>query len=97
MDFDATYQLLIIHSAFVKYFRNIQNTVGSALAIYKGLNKVCKSVRREVLSNVLIKFVIPMKLIVLRMCLNEMYNKVQIGKYLSDTYKTIFANKCTVY
>ena len=78
MGFDATYQLLMIYSAFVKYFRNIGNTVGCALAmcvcvcvcVYIGLNKVCKSVRTEVLSNVLIKFVIPMKPIMLRICLN---------------------------
>jgi hypothetical protein len=42
-------------------------------------------VRREVLYNILIEFGIPMKLVrLIKMCLNETYNKVRIGKHLSD-------------
>jgi sorting nexin-29 len=44
-------------------------------------------VRREVLYNILIEFGIPMKLVrLIKMCLNETYNKVCIGKYLSDSF-----------
>jgi hypothetical protein len=44
-------------------------------------------VRREVLYNILIEFGILMKLVRLnKMCLKETYNKVRIGKYLSDSF-----------
>jgi len=42
------------------------------------------SVRREVLCSILIEFGIPMRLIrLIKMCLNEMYSTVQVGKNLS--------------
>jgi hypothetical protein len=41
--------------------------------------------RREVLYNLLIEFCIPMTLAgLIKVCLNETYSKVRIGKYLSD-------------
>jgi hypothetical protein len=44
-------------------------------------------VRREVLYNILIEFGIPMKLVrLIKMCLNETYSKVRIGKHLSDSF-----------
>jgi hypothetical protein len=44
-------------------------------------------VRREVLYNILIEFGIPMKLVrIIKMCLNETYSKVHIGKHLSDSF-----------
>jgi hypothetical protein len=43
------------------------------------------SVRREVMHSILIEFGIPMKLVrQIKMCLNEAYSKVHIGKHLSD-------------
>jgi len=45
------------------------------------------SVRKEVLHNILIEFGIPMKLVrLIKMCLNETYNTVQVGKNLSDMF-----------
>jgi hypothetical protein len=45
--------------------------------------KAYDSVRREVLYNILIEFGIPMKLVrLIRMCLNETYSKVHVGKHL---------------
>jgi hypothetical protein len=44
-------------------------------------------VRREVLYNILIEFGIPMKLVrIVKMCLNETYSKVCLGKNLSDSF-----------
>jgi hypothetical protein len=44
-------------------------------------------VRREVLYNILIEFGVPMKLVrLIKMCLNETYSKVRIGRHLSDSF-----------
>jgi hypothetical protein len=45
------------------------------------------SVRREVLYNILREFGVSMKLVrLIKMCLNETYSKVCIGKYLSESF-----------
>jgi hypothetical protein len=44
-------------------------------------------VRREVLYNVVIEFGVLMKLVrLIKMCLNEIYSKLHIGKNLSDSF-----------
>ena len=46
--------------------------------------KAYDPIRREVPYNILIEFVIPMKpLRLIKMCLNETYNRVRVGKHLS--------------
>jgi hypothetical protein len=49
--------------------------------------KAFDSVRREVLYNILTEFGIPMKLArLIKICLNETYSQVCIGKHLSDMF-----------
>jgi hypothetical protein len=52
--------------------------------IFIEFKKAYDSVRREVLSNILIEFGITMKLVgLIKMCLNESYSRVQAGLHLS--------------
>jgi hypothetical protein len=49
--------------------------------------KAYDSIKREVLYNILLEFGIPKKLVrLIKMCLNETYSKVRIGKLLSDKF-----------
>jgi hypothetical protein len=49
--------------------------------------KAFDSVKREVLYNILVEFGIPKKLVrLIKMCLNETYSKVRIGKLLSGKF-----------
>jgi hypothetical protein len=55
--------------------------------LFIDLKKAYDSVRREVLYNILIYFGVLMKLARwIKMCLNEAYGKVGIGKHLSDSF-----------
>jgi hypothetical protein len=52
------------------------------LQLFIDLKKAYDSVRREVLYNILFEFGIPKKLVsLIKMCLNEPYSKVRIGKF----------------
>jgi hypothetical protein len=54
--------------------------------LFINFKKAYDSVRREVLYNILIEFGVPMKLVrLIKVCLNETYSKVCIGKHLSDS------------
>jgi hypothetical protein len=60
---------------------------GSTIRLYIHFKKAYDSVRSIVLYNILTEFGVPMKLVKpIKMCLNEMYSKVRIGKYLSDNF-----------
>jgi len=49
--------------------------------------KAYVSVRRKLLYNFLIEFGIPMKLVrLIKMCLNETYSRVWVGKHLFDMF-----------
>jgi hypothetical protein len=55
--------------------------------LFVDFKKAYDSVRREVLYNILIEFGIPLKLVrLIKMCLNETYSRVQVGKHLSDMF-----------
>jgi hypothetical protein len=49
--------------------------------------KAYDSVRREVLYHILLEFGVPMKLVrLIKMCLNETYITIRIGKHLYDSF-----------
>jgi hypothetical protein len=49
--------------------------------------KAYDAVRREVLYNILIQFDIPLNLVrLIKMCLNETYSRVRVGKHLPDRF-----------
>jgi hypothetical protein len=86
VDVDATGQLLIINSVFVKNLRKNGNKVKQCISPID-LQKTYDSVRRGVLCNILVEFGIPMKLVWrIKMCLTETYSRVQVGKDLSNMF-----------
>jgi hypothetical protein len=55
--------------------------------LFIDFKKAYDLVRREVLYSVFIEFGVPMKLLrLIKMCLNEMYSKVCIGRHLFDKF-----------
>jgi hypothetical protein len=60
---------------------------GTVHQLFIDFKKVYDSVKREVLYNILLEFGVPRKLVrLIKMCLNETYSKVRIGKLLSDKF-----------
>jgi hypothetical protein len=87
VDSDAIVELLIKYSAFVKYLRKNRVYNEAVLHLFIEFKKVYVSVRREALYNILSEFGIPKKLITLiKLCLTETYNKVRVGKNLSEIF-----------
>jgi len=86
VDFYATGQLLVIYSAFVKYLKKREYNEAKH-QLFTDFKKAYDSVRKEVLYDILIEFGIPMKLTrLIKMCLNEAYSTVRVGKHLSDMF-----------
>ena len=84
MDFNATGQLLIVYSAFVKFLRKKWEYNEAVHHLFIDFKKAYDSFRREVLYIILIEIGIPMKLVRLIKILTEMYSIVRVGKNLSD-------------
>jgi hypothetical protein len=60
---------------------------GTVHQLFIDFKKAYNSVRREVLYDILIEFGIPRKLVrLIKMCSNETYNKIRIGKLLSGEF-----------
>jgi hypothetical protein len=60
---------------------------GTVHQLFVYFSKAYDSVKREVLYNIVIEFGIPRKLVrLIKMCLNETYSKIRIGKHLSDAF-----------
>jgi len=69
----------------VSFFHGSQDTQQISEAV--DLNKTYDSVRREILYNILIGSIIPMKPITLiKVCVNETYRRGRGVKYLSDVF-----------
>jgi hypothetical protein len=73
--FDKADQLLIRFSAFVRYWR-------------KNVSAMRQYISYSYTSRMhMIQFGVPTKVArMIKMCLNETYSKVRIGKYLSDSF-----------
>jgi hypothetical protein len=85
--FDITDQLLMTFSAFIKYWRKKWEYSETVHQLFIDFKKVYDSMRIEVLYNILIEFGVPVKLVrLIKMCLNETYSKVCIGKHFSDSF-----------
>jgi len=81
--------IMIIYSVFVKYLRKLGNTTKAVRQLFIDPKKAYDSVRREVLYNIFIGYGVPMKLVrLIKMCLNETFSTVRIGKNLSDMFPT---------
>jgi hypothetical protein len=60
---------------------------GTVHQLFIDFEEACDSVHREALYNILIEFGIPRKLVgLIKMCLNETYNRVCISKNLSEKF-----------
>jgi hypothetical protein len=87
VDLDVIGRLLTIYSAFVKYLKRKWEYNEAVHQLFIDFKKAHDSVRREVLYNIVFELGIPMELVrLLKMCLNETYSKVRVGKHLSDTF-----------
>jgi len=87
LDFEATVQLLILYSAFVKYLRKKWEYNEAVHQLFIGFEKAYDSVSRETLYCILIEFGVCRKLVrLIIMCLTEIYNRVRVGKNLSDRF-----------
>jgi hypothetical protein len=79
VNFDVIEQRLIKFSVSGRYWRKNGSIIVQLFIYFK---KAYVSVRREALYNILIEFGIPRKLAgLIKMCLNETYSTVRIGKY----------------
>jgi len=72
LDFDATAQLLIIYSAFIKCLKQKWEYNEAVHQLLIDCKEAYDSVRRENLCNILIEFGIVMKLVsLIEICLNQ--------------------------
>jgi hypothetical protein len=88
VDSDVLYQRRIKFSISVGYWRK-KEYYDTAHQLFRDLKKTYTSVSREVLCSILIEFGMPRRLVgLIKMCLNETYSTVRIGKYQSDMFPT---------
>jgi hypothetical protein len=82
--FDTKGQKMIILLELVKYFRKKGDKNEVIHQLFIDFKKAYDSARREVLYNILIEFVIPMKLVrLIKMYLNETHSIGREGKHVT--------------
>jgi hypothetical protein len=80
--FGVTDQLLIRFIAFIRYWRKRNEHNETVHQLFLQFKEAYFSFRREVLYDILAEFGVPMKLVrLIKMCFNEIYSKVRIGKH----------------
>ena len=85
--FDATCRLLIVYSAFAKYFRKKWEYNEEVYQLFIDFKKAYDSVRMEVLYKIFVEFAIPRKLVrLIKMSLTGTYSRVRVGKNVSDRF-----------
>ena len=90
-DFNTTRQLTTDHifciCHHITYLRKNGNTMKWCISYFCDFKKVYDSLRMDDLYNSLIKFGISMEMVrLIKMCLNETYSRVWVGKYLPDIF-----------
>jgi sorting nexin-29 len=79
----TTDHIFCIHQILVKKWEYNE----AVYQLFIDFKKAYDSVRRDVLYIILIEFGIPMKLVrLVKMCLNETYSRVRVGKHMSETF-----------
>jgi hypothetical protein len=85
--FDTTDQRLIRFFVLVRYWRKKWTYTEKVHQLLVDFRKAYDSVRREVLYNTVIDFLIPKEHVrIIKICLHETYNKARTRKYLSRTF-----------
>jgi hypothetical protein len=65
------------------------------ISLFIDLKKAYDSVRMEVLYNILTEFGVAMKLVrLIKICLNELYNRVRLGAHLPDNFPVQNGHHC---
>ena len=83
----TTDHIVCIHQILEKKKKKDYNTAVHQL--FMDLKRPYDSVRREVLYSILNEFGIPLKLArLIKICMNETYSTVRVGKHLSDMFST---------
>jgi hypothetical protein len=79
--------LNILLARLTPYVNEVIGGDGMVHQLFIDFKKAYDSVKREVLYNILLEYGIPKKLVrLIKMCLNETYSKVHVGKLLSDKF-----------
>jgi len=87
VDFNTNCQLFIIYSEFVKYLRKSVNTMEQCSSYLLTSRKPVIQLRGRFCMKIIIGYGIPMKLVkLIKMCLNENYSIIRVGKNLSDMF-----------
>jgi hypothetical protein len=87
VSFDITDQQLIRFSASITYWGKKWLYTETVHQLFIDFKNAYESVKKEVLYNILIEFVVPMKLVrLIKMFLNETYSKMCMGNHLADGF-----------